>query len=181
MRSALRWRNAPPVRVTSIFCTANRPVEVGKRFFGTKPPDLIRERAQRRALVERKKPALPVSQRCRLLAVSRSSVPGGDQWQGSHDHGADRPALSGAGPSYGSRRMAAWLATQRQVVNRKRVRRLMWLMGLWRSIISGRIQPRQQRSTLAWRRYGGASGSGSDQPPGSQHQDRTSLSAGAAF
>jgi hypothetical protein len=43
-------------------------------FFGTKPPDLIRERAQRRALVEREKPALPVSQRCRLLAVSRSSV-----------------------------------------------------------------------------------------------------------
>jgi hypothetical protein len=49
------------------------------------------------------------------------------------------------GPYYGSRRMAAWLATQRQVVNRKRVRRLMWLMGLRRSIISGRIQPQQQR------------------------------------
>jgi len=43
-------------------------------FFGTKPPDLIRERAQRRALVEREKLALPVSQRCRLLAVSRSSA-----------------------------------------------------------------------------------------------------------
>ena len=34
---------------------------------------LIRERAQRRALVEREKLALTVSQRCRLLAVSRSS------------------------------------------------------------------------------------------------------------
>ena len=31
-------------------------------------------RAQRRALVEREDAALPVSQQCRLLAVSRSSV-----------------------------------------------------------------------------------------------------------
>ena len=33
-------------------------------------------------------------------------------------------------PNYGSRRMAAWLATQGHVVNRKRVRRLMRLAGL---------------------------------------------------
>src|SRR6202007_1192084 len=39
-----------------------------------------------------------------------------------------RPYL--ARPYYGSRRMAAWLATQGHVVNRKRVRRLMRLMGL---------------------------------------------------
>src|ERR1700740_3258093 len=39
-----------------------------------------------------------------------------------------RPYL--ARPYYGSRRMAAWLATQDHVVNRKRVRRLMRLMGL---------------------------------------------------
>jgi hypothetical protein len=31
-------------------------------------------RAERRALVERTDPTLPVSQQCRLLAVSRSSV-----------------------------------------------------------------------------------------------------------
>ena len=31
-------------------------------------------RAQRRALVERVNPVLPVSQQCRLLAVSRSAV-----------------------------------------------------------------------------------------------------------
>src|SRR5256886_486564 len=35
-----------------------------------------------------------------------------------------------ARPYYGSRRMAAWLATQGQVVNRKRVQRLMRLAGL---------------------------------------------------
>jgi hypothetical protein len=45
-----------------------------KDFFDTNPPDLIRGRAQRRALVEREKPALPVFQQCRLLPVSRSSV-----------------------------------------------------------------------------------------------------------
>src|SRR5216683_1520627 len=33
-------------------------------------------------------------------------------------------------PYYGSRRMAAWLATQGHVVNRKRVQRLMRLLGL---------------------------------------------------
>jgi hypothetical protein len=31
-------------------------------------------RAERRALVERESPALPVSQQCRLLAISRSSI-----------------------------------------------------------------------------------------------------------
>src|SRR4051812_32354007 len=35
-----------------------------------------------------------------------------------------------ARPFYGSRRMAAWLATQGFAVNRKRVQRLMRLMGL---------------------------------------------------
>ena len=35
-----------------------------------------------------------------------------------------------ARPYYGSRRMAAWLAIQGHVVNRKRVRRLMRLAGL---------------------------------------------------
>ena len=35
-----------------------------------------------------------------------------------------------ARPYYGSRRMAAWLATQSHRVNRKRVQRLMRLLGL---------------------------------------------------
>jgi len=35
-----------------------------------------------------------------------------------------------ARPYYGSRRMVAWLATQDHLVNRKRVRRLMRLLGL---------------------------------------------------
>jgi putative transposase len=89
-------------------------------------------RAERRALVERTDPALPVSQQCRLLAVSRSSVYRQPTEVSEVDRAImaliDRQYL--ARPYYGSRRMAAWLATQGHVVNRKRVRRLMRLMGL---------------------------------------------------
>ena len=109
---------------------ADRPVEGRKRFFGTKARQM--SRAERRALVERKDPALPVSQQCRLLAVSRSSVYRQPAEVSEEDLAImaliDRQYL--ARPYYGSRRMAAWLATQGHVVNRKRVQRLMRLMGL---------------------------------------------------
>ncbi len=89
-------------------------------------------RAERRALVERTDPALPVSQQCRLLAVSRSSVYRRPAEVGEEDRTImaliDRHYL--ARPYYGSRRMAAWLAIQGHLVNRKRVQRLMRLMGL---------------------------------------------------
>src|SRR5208282_3737687 len=104
---------------------ADWPAEGRKRFFGTKARQM--SRAERRALVERTDPALPVSQQCRLLAVSRSSVYR-QPTEVSEVDGAimaliDRQYL--ARPYYGSRRVAAWLATQGHVVNRKRVRRLM--------------------------------------------------------
>jgi len=89
-------------------------------------------RAERRALIEREDPALPVSRQCRLLAVSRSSVYRRPAEVSEEDRAImaliDRQYL--ARPYYGSRRMAAWLATQGHVVNRKRVQRLMRLMGL---------------------------------------------------
>ena len=89
-------------------------------------------RAERRALVEREDPALPVSQQCRLLAVSRSSIYRRPAEVSEEDRAImaliDRQYL--ARPYYGSRRMAAWLATQGHPVNRKRVQRLMRLMGL---------------------------------------------------
>src|SRR5437016_3874802 len=89
-------------------------------------------RAERRALVEREDPALPVSRQCRLLAVSRASVYRRPAEISEEDCTIvaliDRQYL--ARPYYGSRRMAAWLATQGHVVNRKRVRRLMRLAGL---------------------------------------------------
>ena len=89
-------------------------------------------RAERRALVERENAALPVSQQCRLLAVSRSSV----YRQATEVSEVDRAIMALidrhylARPYYGSRRMTAWLATQGHLVNRKRVQRLMRLMGL---------------------------------------------------
>jgi putative transposase len=89
-------------------------------------------RAERRALIEREDPALPIFQQCRLLAVSRSSVYRRPAEVSEEDRAImaliDRQYL--ARPYYGSRRMAAWLATQGHPVNRKRVQRLMRLMGL---------------------------------------------------
>src|SRR5882762_8433706 len=74
---------------------------------------------------------LPVSRQCRLLAVSRASVYRRPAEISEGDCTIvtliDRQYL--ARPYYGSRRMAAWLATQGHVVNRKRVRRLMRLAG----------------------------------------------------
>ena len=87
-------------------------------------------RAQRRALVEREAPALPVSRQCRLLSVSRASVYRRPTPVSEEDCTImaliDRQYL--VRPYYGTRRMAAWLATQGHVVNRKRVQRLMDLL-----------------------------------------------------
>ena len=89
-------------------------------------------RAKRRALVEREAPALPVSRQCRLLSVSRASVYRRLTPVSEEDctimRLIDRQYL--VRPYYGSRQMAAWLATQGHVVNRKRVQRLMRLAGL---------------------------------------------------
>jgi putative transposase len=89
-------------------------------------------RAQRRAMVERVNPVLPVSQQCRLLAVSRAAVYRKPAEVSAEDLALmaliDRQYL--ARPYYGSRRMAAWLATQGHIVNRKRIQRLMRLLGL---------------------------------------------------
>ena len=89
-------------------------------------------RAERRALVERENAVLPVSQQCRLLAVSRSAVYRKPAEVSAEDLAImaliDRQYL--ARPYYGSRRMAVWLATQGHIVNRKRVQRLMRRLGL---------------------------------------------------
>src|SRR5205085_5261735 len=108
---------------------ANRPAEGRKRFFGTKARQL--SRAERRAMVERMNPALPISQQCRLLALPRPSVYRNPAEVSAEDLAimalVDRHYL--ARPYYGSRRMAAWLATQGHRVTRKRVQRLMRLLG----------------------------------------------------
>src|ERR1700745_2326067 len=83
-------------------------------------------------MVERINPALPISRQCRLLALPRSSV-----YRNPADLSAEDLAIMAlidrhylARPYYGSRRMAAWLATQGHLVNRKRVQRLMRLLGV---------------------------------------------------
>jgi putative transposase len=83
-------------------------------------------------MVERDNPALPIAQQCRLLEVLRAAVYRKPAAVSAEDLAImaliDRQYL--ARPYYGSRRMAAWLATQGHVVNRKRVQRLMRLLGL---------------------------------------------------
>src|SRR5262249_58994636 len=89
-------------------------------------------RAERRALVEREAPALPISRQCRLLSVSRASIYRRPAPVSAEDCTLmtliDRQYL--VRPYYGSRRMAAWLVTQGHVVNRKRGQRLMRVAGL---------------------------------------------------
>ena len=83
-------------------------------------------------MVERMNPALPISQQCQLLALPRSSVYRKPAEVSAEDLAImaliDRHYL--ARPYYGSRRMAAWLTTQGHRVNRKRVQRLMRLLGV---------------------------------------------------
>ena len=84
-------------------------------------------------MVERNTPALPIAQQCRLLAVSRAAVYRKPATVSAADLAImaliDQQYL--ARPYYGSRRMTAWLAaTQGHRVNRKRVQRLMRLLGL---------------------------------------------------
>ena len=98
---------------------------------------------RRREMVNREHPSLPIVRQCTLLGVSRSSlyyrpraVSGDDlflMW-----------AIDGQyleTPFYGSRRIRVWLERQGMVVSRKRVQRLMRIMGL-RAIY---CQPRTSR------------------------------------
>src|SRR5215217_5392178 len=83
-------------------------------------------------MIDRAHPTLSVSRQCQLLEVSRASVYRRPAPVSADDlrlmELIDRQYL--VRPFYGSRRMAAWLATQGHTVNRKRVQRLMRLMGL---------------------------------------------------
>ncbi len=83
-------------------------------------------------MIDRAHPSLSVSRQCQLLEVSRASVYRRPAPVSADDlrlmELIDRQYL--ARPFYGSRRMTAWLATQGFPVNRKRVQRLMRLMGL---------------------------------------------------
>ncbi len=87
---------------------------------------------QRREVVDRRHPSLSIVRQCRLLDISRSGLYYQPKGISEEDLTLmkliDRQYL--ATPFYGARKIAAWLKSQGQWVNRKRVRRLMRMMGL---------------------------------------------------
>ena len=89
-------------------------------------------RVRRREMVDREHPELSVVRQCSLLGISRSSVYSrsdeADEYELELMSLIDRQYL--VRPYYGSRRMTVWLRTQGHWVNRKRVQRLMRLMGI---------------------------------------------------
>ncbi len=89
-------------------------------------------RVRRLGVIDRGHPKLSLVRQCSLLGVSRSSVycrhAEVDEYDLEVMSLIDRQYL--ATPFYGSRRMTAWLRTQGHGVNRKRVQRLMRVMGI---------------------------------------------------
>ena len=89
-------------------------------------------RKARIGMIDRGRPKPSVSRQCKLVGVSRSSLyyrPVGASLKDSDLMAKmDRQYLKT--PFYGFRRMGVWLRSQGHNVNRKRVRRLMHLMGL---------------------------------------------------
>jgi len=87
---------------------------------------------RRRAVVDREHPSLSVVRQCKLLYISRSGLYYQPKGISEEDLTLmkliDRQYL--ATPFYGARKIAAWLKSQGRQVNRKRVRRLMRLMGI---------------------------------------------------
>ena len=83
-------------------------------------------------MVNREHPSLPIVRQCTLLGVSRSSLyyraKGASEADLSLMREMDLQYLET--PFYGSRRMRAWLDRQGIPVSRKRVQRLMRVMGL---------------------------------------------------
>jgi putative transposase len=86
----------------------------------------------KRGLIEPGHAQLSVRRQCQLLGLCRSSryyQPAGETAENLRLMGVIDRQYTDC-PFYGSRRMAAWLNRQGEEVNRKRVQRLMRLMGL---------------------------------------------------
>lgn len=89
-------------------------------------------RSQRLAMINREHAELSLVRQCSLLGISRSSL----YYQRASTSGEDLEVMAFMDrqylktPFYGYRRITAWLRSQGYRVNRKRIRRLMRLMGL---------------------------------------------------
>ena len=83
-------------------------------------------------LIEPDHPALSIRRQCELLGLNRSSLYYEPAGESAEDLQLMRKIDEQytACPFYGSRRMTAWLVEQGEEVNRKRVQRLMRIMGL---------------------------------------------------
>ncbi len=83
-------------------------------------------------MVDGRHPSLSVVRQCRLLDISRSGLYYQPKGISEEEHAVmkliDRQYL--ATPFYGARKIAVWLKAQGHQINRKRVRRLMRVMGL---------------------------------------------------
>ena len=83
-------------------------------------------------MVDRRHPSLSIVRQCRLLDISRSGLYYQPKKISEEDLTLmkliDRQYL--ATPFYGARKIAAWLKSQGHRANRKRIRRLMRIMGL---------------------------------------------------
>jgi putative transposase len=83
-------------------------------------------------VVNRRHPSLSVARQCSLLDISRSGLyyrpVGIPEEDLAFMKLIDRQYL--ATPFYGARKIAAWLKIQGHLINRKRIRRLMQVMGL---------------------------------------------------
>ena len=82
-------------------------------------------------MIDRRHPSLSVVDQCQLLDINRSGLYYQTRVMSEEDLALmkliDRQYL--VTPFYGARKIAAWLKGQNYIVNRKRVRRLMRLMG----------------------------------------------------
>ncbi|OJW06142.1 MAG: transposase [Planctomycetales bacterium 71-10] len=94
--------------------------------------NLAADGAARRGWIDPQHPSLSVRRQCELMGLGRASLYREPARESDEDlrlmRLIDEQYL--ATPFYGSRRMAAWLDRRGESVNRKRVQRLMRIMGL---------------------------------------------------
>ena len=125
-QGGLGRRRGPPGRAVR----ADRPAQDGAGVAQKKAAALRAE--HKRPLIEAGHPALSVRRQCELLGLSRSSLyyePAGETAENLRLMRLIDEQYT-ARPFYGSRRMTIWLSEQGEEVNRKRVQRLMRVMGL---------------------------------------------------
>lgn len=106
---------------------------------------------QKRAAIEPGEPRLSVRRQCELLDLSRGSwhyAPAGESEENLRLMRMLDEQYTQT-PFYGVRRMAAWLGRQGELVNEKRVRRLLRRMGLM-ALYPG---PKTSQMALEHRRY----------------------------